>query len=80
MATKQEQYAALNTFLIVWSSGDMLSEVATTLTCTECDALARLLRAHGENEAADTLLDAHVEGDEDGDDEEHLKRKEKNAH
>lgn len=41
---------------------------ATAFTCTEADALADLLRAAGHTNTAAVFIEAHAEGDDEGDD------------
>jgi hypothetical protein len=67
--------SALGVFLETWNSGDLLSDIATSLGCAECEALAKMLEAHGYAIEADILRESHCLGDEDGDMEEHLQRK-----
>ena len=47
------------------------------LNCIECNVFCDLLIAMGEQGTADALLEAHVAGDEEGDDPEHLRIKTK---
>ena len=63
----QARLEALNTFLEVWIHDTVLEDIATELTCTEADALDNLLRACGEYVAAEALIAAHAEGDDEGD-------------
>lgn len=58
---------ALAAFVEVWSDGMLLSEIGPRLTCREADALADLLNAEGWTAAADLLIDAHAEQDDEGD-------------
>lgn len=44
------------------------SEVGPHLTCTEADAIARVLALAGHREAAGSWLRGHADGDETGDD------------
>ena len=46
---------------------ETLANIGPTLTCTEVDALADFLRAHGQDESATVLIDAHAEADDEGD-------------
>lgn len=48
---------------------------ATQFSCSEADAIVDAYRSISRDDLADTFLDAHVLGDEDGDDEAHLARK-----
>lgn len=65
---------ALEIFLDVWCSGSMLFELGPHLTCQEANALAGLFRERGFDHEAETLLNGHALGDEDGDQLEHLQR------
>lgn len=49
------------------ADGEIASEVGTALTCGEADTLADFFRAFGYNQAADTWIRAHAEGDDEGD-------------
>ena len=70
------QATALAHFLDVWTSDpDLLTELGPKLTCQEANALGDLLLSYDYPNAHDVLLDAHSEGDESGDDEEHLQIK-----
>lgn len=62
-----EEAAAV--FLEQFSSSDLAAEVASTLTCSEVDALANLLSAQGADaeSAAAYWLAAHAENDDEGD-------------
>jgi hypothetical protein len=48
-------------------------DYAQHFTCTEADAVVALIRAYVSDEAADAVLHAHAERDDDGDDEEHVR-------
>lgn len=69
------QASALVNFIKVFSSESALRDIGPNLTCEECDALYDLLMEHGQRDAADTLLRAHVRCDTDGDSVEHLEMK-----
>lgn len=43
-------------------------EMAESFTCGEIEALAGLLRAVGLGELADSMIDSHADGDDEGDD------------
>lgn len=58
---------ALAEFIGVWSDDLLLTQLGERLTCHEADALADLLRAEGEEGAADCLLAAHGRGDNEDD-------------
>jgi hypothetical protein len=64
--TTDQQQAATEGLLKVldWYT---LSDIAPTLTCIEANALAEFLTAHGHDESATVLLDAHAEADDEGD-------------
>lgn len=62
--------SALSEFLEVWSAG-LSADLATKLTCTEADALARLLRTHGRPAAAAEWINFHSRGDDDDEDAHH---------
>ena len=59
--------AALEEFVEVFGDGYAVSDIATALTCREADALASLLREVGKPDAADSLIESHAEGDDEGD-------------
>ena len=52
-------------------------DIGSALNCIECNVFCDLLIAMGEQGTADALLEAHVAGDEEGDDPEHLRIKTK---
>lgn len=58
---------ALRKFADVWSDGNLHNDIGDRLTCHEADALAGALTALGDAEAGQGLLEAHAEGDEEGD-------------
>lgn len=66
---------ALTNFLAIWSDGILLDNIGPHLNCTEAEALADLLRAYGENAAAESLLDGHCVSDDEGDAPDHFARK-----
>ena len=60
--------AALEEFAQVWSDPYLYDDIGTALACREADALASVLRELGKPDAADALIEAHAEGDDEGDD------------
>jgi hypothetical protein len=58
---------AVENFVEVFSAGDLSSEIATALNCTEVEALAELLRAAGREYAADYWIEDHAVDDDCGD-------------
>ena len=73
--TADEKAQCLQRFLEVFSDQMLQNDIGPHLSCSECEALASLLTVHGVD--AESLLDGHAMGDEEGDDEEHLKRQAK---
>lgn len=57
---------ALDIFLATFDR-HTLSDIGPHLTCTEAEALADLLAAHGAHDKADALRAGHVDEDDDGD-------------
>lgn len=59
---------ALQQFFDVWLNDRCtLGDIAGNLTCSEMEALADLLAAHGHHDAADDMRTCHVEHDDQGD-------------
>ncbi|WP_304455877.1 hypothetical protein [Nocardiopsis sp. YSL2] len=58
---------ALALFTTVWAAGDMADEIGPKLQCEEVKALAILLEAAGEADAARTWIDFHAVQDDEGD-------------
>ena len=56
--------AALEEFAQVWSDPYLYDDIGTALACREADALASVLRELGKPDAADALIEAHAEGDD----------------
>ncbi|MFI5778684.1 hypothetical protein [Nocardia sp. NPDC051570] len=54
-------------FAEMFAKGDVSRAVATTLQCTEVEALAELLRAAGRSNAADYWIEDHALDDDCGD-------------
>lgn len=59
-----EVTATLHRFVRVWCDELLANEIAGALSCAEVDALASVLRAGGEPDAADLWLQAHSRKDE----------------
>ena len=64
MTDKTEAEAA---FIEAFDSPELATEVATSLACSEVDALVGLLRQLDANTAADGWIAAHALGDDEGD-------------
>lgn len=45
----------------------LAEEIATGMTCSEIESFAGMLRALDASDAADSWINAHAEGDEEGD-------------
>lgn len=58
---------AAGAFAELFADGEIADEVGTKLTCTEVETLADCLRAFGYDQAAQTWIDCHAEGDDCGD-------------
>ncbi|WP_425298241.1 DNA-directed RNA polymerase subunit alpha C-terminal domain-containing protein [Nocardia abscessus] len=58
---------AVANFVEAFSAGDVSCEIATSLNCTEVEALAGLLRAAGSGYAADYWIEDHAVDDDCGD-------------
>lgn len=61
---------AVELFLKAWGGADgcyLAGDIAPSLTCVEAEALADLLLAFGDEDAAEGWLSAHAEGDDEGD-------------
>jgi hypothetical protein len=68
MSTKTDALVdATADFLTVWTADTLLEDIATALSCSEMDALYDLLVEYGKRDAALSLLEAHREGDDEGD-------------
>ena len=70
---KQSQIDALQSFLTAFQS-DTCADIAQSLSCIECEALAVLLEAFDKGKTATALREAHCLGDSEveGDDPAHL--------
>lgn len=64
----QARLEALADFLSIWTADTLLEDIATSLSCSEADALDNLLRASGLYDDAEALISAHAEVDDEGDD------------
>lgn len=65
--------AALAEIVDVWGTCCTVDDLGERLTCSEVEALAHLLALVDES-MAEQLLDSHSRGDEDGDNEDHVRR------
>ena len=70
-----EQAQAVRHFIETWNLSMPYHDIGSALNCGECNALHRMLLAFIANEAARALMEAHVEGDDEGDDPEHFRLK-----
>lgn len=61
-----ERAAALTYFLDTFD-GHTAYDVGPHLTCREADAMADFLRAYGQPDTADALIEGHAAEDEEGD-------------
>ncbi|WP_433332479.1 hypothetical protein [Spirillospora sp. CA-294931] len=64
-----EIYEAARDFVEVWAeeAQTLPCDYGCTMTCSEAETLAILLRAFGKTEVADSMLAEHAEYDEPGD-------------
>jgi hypothetical protein len=58
---------ALSGFVSVWNDGMLAGDLGERLTCSEVEALAEVFEFAGSEDGAQTWLDAHAEGDDEGD-------------
>lgn len=58
---------AVAEFALVFSRPDTAVDLATRLSCREVDALAEMLRACGQVEAAEMWIEEHATDDDEGD-------------
>lgn len=61
---------ALSMFMDVFGNGNgeyTMQDLGPHLTCTEAEAFADLLAAHGQHQAADALREGHIDEDDHGD-------------
>lgn len=58
---------AVAEFAPVFSRPDTAADLATRLSCREVDALAEMLRACGQVDAAEMWIEEHVTDDDEGD-------------
>jgi len=67
MSTLITNTSDVTRFAAVFSAGDLAADLAAQLSCGEVEALAGMLRAIGEPASADMWIEAHAEGDDEGD-------------
>jgi hypothetical protein len=70
-----KQKEVVRHFIHSWNFSMPYHDIGSALNCGECNALHRLLLAFNANEAARALMEAHVEGDDEGDDPDHFRLK-----
>jgi hypothetical protein len=70
-----EQEEAVRNFLDTWNLSMPYHEIGSALNCGECNAPHQMLVAFGATQAAQALIQAHVAGDDEGDDPEHVRIK-----
>ncbi|MGB4779637.1 hypothetical protein [Microbacterium sp.] len=58
---------SIQRFIDIWRDPALAAEVARQLTCDEVDALVALFSVVGRADLADTWIEAHSPGDDDGD-------------
>jgi hypothetical protein len=66
-----QQKQALRHFIECWNLSMPYHDIGSALNCGECNALHEMLVAFGATQAAQALMEAHVEGDDEGDDPAH---------
>jgi hypothetical protein len=66
---------AVRRFIDTWNFSMPYHDIGSALNCGECNALHRLLLAFNATEAARALMEAHVEGDDEGDAPDHFSLK-----
>jgi hypothetical protein len=71
----QAQEIAVRQFIAVWDLSMPYHDIGAALNCGECNALHEMLVAFGATQAAKALMEAHVEGDDKGDDPAHWELK-----
>ena len=69
----REQEKAVRNFIETWNLSMPYHDIGAALNCGECNALHQMLLALGATQAAQALMKAHVEGDDEGDDPDHLR-------
>jgi hypothetical protein len=62
-------------FIDMWNLSMPYHDIGAALNCGECNALHEMLLAFNATEAAQALMDAHVAGDDEGDDPKHFRLK-----
>jgi hypothetical protein len=65
------QEIAVRNFIDAWNLSMPYHDIGAALNCGECNALYEMLAALGATQAAQALMEAHVEGDDGGDDPAH---------
>ena len=70
-----DQKRAIGNFIDTWNLSMPYHDIGSALNCGECNALFALLMAFNAPEAAEALLQAHVAGDDEGDDPKHFRMK-----
>jgi CelD/BcsL family acetyltransferase involved in cellulose biosynthesis len=71
----QEQGRAVRNFIESWNLSMPYHDIGAALNCGETNALHQMLVAFGATQAAQALMQAHVAGDDEGDDPEHVRIK-----
>jgi hypothetical protein len=71
----QEQARAIHNFIESWNLSMPYHDIGSALNCGECNSRHQLLVAFGATQAAQALMQAHVAGDDEGDDPEHVRIK-----
>ena len=66
------QKIAVRTFIDAWNLSMPYHDIGAALNCGECNALHEMLIAFGATQAAQALMEAHVAGDDEGDDPAHV--------
>ena len=67
----RDQKIAVRQFIAGWDLSMPYHDIGAALNCGECYALHEMLVAFGATQAAKALMEAHVEGDDEGDDPAH---------
>jgi hypothetical protein len=66
------QEIAVRHFIDVWDLSMPYHDIGAALNCGECNALYQMLVAFGSTGADRALMEAHVAGDDEGDDPAHV--------
>jgi hypothetical protein len=69
------QEIAVRNFIDAWDLSMPYHDIGAALNCGECNALHELLVTFDATEAATALMQAHVTGDDEGDDAAHVRIK-----